>query len=357
MESSALLDFLRNRKAKEAIISKIVVDNDMVDQLLLFLLLLNISTTLVVGCSIGPSYIKKSESNYSYLNMDMIENSRCLYVENRTISFITGYGDRVAQLVDINLAYNLLTSLPEQFLKNATSLLALNLSHNNLTKLPSDFLAQSNNLEILNLEGNQLSTLPLTILHDTLKNLTTDCSCQFESLLSKIPSNVSFTCYSGLERQNMASFAAQTCSSGLMTGLAVGLSVSALVIVLIVAGLMYFFRSRSSNLTCQEVNKTAKRQSTLKTCQPEDEKKKLHYENVQLGAAPSHEQSLRYEPLSFCKLPQVTSLPHSDGEDGCYMQYDPSDEAIYNNDPSFYPEYHNPLQDDDVYIMPDEEVL
>uniref|UniRef100_A0A8C4SM72 Uncharacterized protein n=1 Tax=Erpetoichthys calabaricus TaxID=27687 RepID=A0A8C4SM72_ERPCA len=252
----------------------------------------------------GPSYIQISSNNSSYLNMDMIEDIRCLYVENWTISFITGYSDRVAQLIDISLAHNLLTTLPDRFLENATSLLALNLSHNNLRKLPSDFLAQSNNLEILHLEGNQLSTLPLTILHDTLKTLTTDCSCQFESLLSKIPSNVSFTC--GLEKQNMANFLAQTCSSPLMTGLVVGLIVSALVIVLIVAGLVYFSRSRSSNLTCQEVNKTEKRQSTLKNCQPEDEKKKLHYENVQLGAAPTHELSPRYEPLSFCKLPQVT---------------------------------------------------
>ncbi|XP_034767652.1 uncharacterized protein LOC117401331 [Acipenser ruthenus] len=288
--------------------------------------------------------------------------ARNLQCRNRNISTIIHTNHSVSNLAEVDLSNNKLTRLQHDFLVNTTSLKTLNLSHNLLVVLPSNFLERATNLKHLNLEGNPLNSVPSTIFENkALQQMVVDCRCDVvQSAITHCQNCSSFLkCSSNSNLTNVYSFYEEKCSISII--LAVSLSLAFLVVAVVVIGaVIWRLRSTSKTITPSCGNKEVANRSPegqnpryAATTMRETFSQNQFYENVEV-AATAAAQKMEYESVGMSTHQQAQGQPPQ-GDDECYMQYEPQDEAIYNNDPSVYYNYSssaNPT--DDVYIMPDQ---
>lgn len=109
-------------------------------------------------------------------NLEVLDLSDC------NITHIPDTAGLPSGLREAYLGHNMLRTLPEGFLANATQLRVLDLAGNFLERLPDNFLQGSSHLRELRLDSNQLSFLPPAAFPPTLERLelsgnSWDCSC------------------------------------------------------------------------------------------------------------------------------------------------------------------------------------
>ncbi|XP_008107746.1 bestrophin-4 isoform X2 [Anolis carolinensis] len=116
---------------------------------------------------------------------------RELYLSNCGISDIIRADNGSSSLKILHLDHNQLSTLPDNFLKNAPNLHVLQLESNQLQKLPEAFLEASDQIQVIHLEFNNLTSLPSGIFKSSLlelglSNNSWDCTCTLFGNVDKV---------------------------------------------------------------------------------------------------------------------------------------------------------------------------
>ncbi|KAM8960503.1 LOW QUALITY PROTEIN: uncharacterized protein RCH25_036216 [Pelodytes ibericus] len=316
------------------------------------------------------------------------EFSKCLQLStlilsNNSIQNVETSESTFKSLKIMDMSNNELETLPGDFLHDAVDLLELYLNENMLYHLPNAFLENSTKLRILKLEGNRLSSVPGTIFHQSLLNVTVDCTCNVASSIDQIMSKLCTSnstcrlpfidCKSGSRWSSVEDFYEKECRKPNLLALYIAMPIVLVVLILgTVACIKYKNKMKSTDLESKEIpdmsstheqpRYQARNKMSITTASDQMTSYTRDYENVMVT---DHNKNNEIKPYEYLKSePQYSKrVLIYPAEEDIYLESDVNegDQPIYSNtQPSYhnYPEPGNVANeqhgDEDVYILPDQ---
>ncbi|OCU00688.1 uncharacterized protein LOC108713257 [Xenopus laevis] len=316
--------------------------------------------------TVTANCIELSEVNFS--NMGKVN------VTNHSITHVKTFPNSTYhKLTSLDMSYNSIQILPEDFLYNANMLKEVILSHNMISKLPEMFLVNASALECLKLEGNPLSSIPASVFQPSLRNLRINCECTVVESTQKAnrfchnSTECSFKCQKGLSWFDIEEFYQKECRTVM---LAWYIAIPFVAVALLAGGTTYFICSKKKKEANFESNKNVDKspahgQQHYTTRNMENISTATHhpgknYENVVIGQwHPDQEK-----PYTFTEHKRWQA-GNSDAmkEEDIYLESDVTDGdlPIYTNTQNVYYSYTESgemnnmnKEEDDVYILPDQ---
>uniref|UniRef100_A0A803JIY5 Leucine-rich repeat-containing protein 25 n=1 Tax=Xenopus tropicalis TaxID=8364 RepID=A0A803JIY5_XENTR len=330
-------------------------------------------------CSIKCNQLVTVTGNCTELYWSEISNCNEMKTVNVTNNFIkhvkTFPNLSYEALTSLDMSYNSIQTLPEDFLYNAASLEVVNLAHNVISNLPEMFLVNSSALKHLSLEGNPLSSIPASVFQPSLQYLSINCECTIVEITRKANTFChngticSFRCQKGLSWIDIEEFYQNECKSVLFV---LYIVIAIVTVALLVGGVTCFIYSKKKKGANFESKENADKSPAhgqprymtrnMDTISPATNQTRLpgrDYENVVVGQwHPDQEK-----PYTFTEERRWQTENREMKEDDIYLESDVTDgdQPIYTNTQNMYYSYTEPGQmnntnkeEDDVYILPDQ---